>query len=150
MNTLPSPNAAKLNFKFFLKFLAIAGFILAPQFIFMALHQYDPIVEKLFGYSAVFHDVPIDTQCRWGKGTEVSELADFGYDTARDFVRLLTVVSSYLSTFFAIKIAFRNGFGKFSRPLVLLGLSVQYVIPVLVHLIGIFTINNSSGPCGGL
>ncbi len=151
MNTLPTNSLLKLNSTFWIKVCIIAGFILTPQLILMKLHGYDPIIEFLFGKQEFTQHIigaPVDP--RYGLSNEVGQLADFGYDTARDLSRLATVLSSYISTLIAIKIAFKNGFSTFAYSLFLKGLAVQYGIPISVHLFGTFLINNYGGIGGGL
>lgn len=153
MNTLPTSvhSAARLNSKFWLRVLAVAGFLLAPQFIFIAMHRYDSIVEYFFGYNAIKHEFPVDFRCGWSTPKEdIDCLSDWGYDTARECVRMLTLFSSFVSTYFAVKIAFKKGFGIFSRKSLLTGLAVQYGVPIFVHLLGTFGINNYAQLGGGL
>src|SRR5439155_24770137 len=59
------------------------GFLLAPQLVLMAIGVYDQVAhaQGLVG-------APVDP--RYGQSNEVGQLADFGYDTARDISRVVT------------------------------------------------------------
>lgn len=85
---------------------------------------------------------------RYGQTSEVGMLADYGYDTARDISRLLTGASFCISLVvagFFLRSRKSLTFSIFAKSGGLVGL-----VPVIVHLLGTFIINNYSGLGGGL
>ncbi|MBZ0189712.1 MAG: hypothetical protein K8F91_25930, partial [Candidatus Obscuribacterales bacterium] len=85
---------------------------------------------------------------RYGQSNEIGQLADFGYDTARDISRLLTLVSGIFSTFVAVfflrcqKARTASAIGK--------AVAFALAVPIVVHVMGTFIINNYGGLGGGL
>ncbi|HEY9790846.1 MAG TPA: hypothetical protein V6D22_10635 [Candidatus Obscuribacterales bacterium] len=125
------------------KIAARVGFLLAPQLILMAFGVYDQAAhaQGLVG-------APVDP--RFGQSNEVGQLADYGYDTARDISRVVTALSTIPSSLAGMKIAFGQRDGGESAMNVAKGLGVGFGGPTAVHLIGTFAINNFGGLGGGL
>jgi hypothetical protein len=119
------------------------GFLLAPQLVLMAIGVYDQVAhaQGLVG-------APVDP--RYGQSNEVGQLADFGYDTARDISRVVTALSTIPSSMAGMKIAFGQRDGGESAMNVAKGLGIGFGGPTAVHLIGTFAINNFGGLGGGL
>ncbi|HEY9784537.1 MAG TPA: hypothetical protein V6D17_03975 [Candidatus Obscuribacterales bacterium] len=119
------------------------GFLLAPQLVLMAIGVYDQVAhaQGLVG-------APVDP--RYGQSNEVGQLADFGYDTARDISRVVTALSTVPSSMAGMKIAFGQRDGGESAMNVAKGLGIGFGGPTAVHLIGTFAINNFGGLGGGL
>ena len=122
---------------------ARVGFLLAPQMLLMAFGVYDQSVhaQGLVG-------APVDP--RFGQSNEVGQLADYGYDTARDISRVVTALSTVPSSLAGMKIAFGQRDGGEAAMNVAKGLGVGFGGPTAVHLIGTFAINNFGGLGGGL
>ena len=122
---------------------ARVGFVLAPQLVLMALGVYDHAAhaQGLVG-------APVDP--RFGQSNEVGQLADYGYDTARDISRVVTALSTIPSSLAGMKIAFGQRDGGEAAMNVAKGLGVGFGGPTAVHLIGTFAINNFGGLGGGL
>jgi hypothetical protein len=118
------------------------GFLLAPQLLLMAFGVYDHAVhaQGLVG-------APVDP--RFGQSNEVGQLADYGYDTARDISRVVTALATVPSSMAGMKIAFGQGGGGDATN-VAKGLAIGFGGPTAVHLIGTFAINNFGGLGGGL
>jgi len=89
---------------------------------------------------------PVDP--RYGQSNEVGQLADFGYDTARDISRMLTAISILGSLFIAG--AYLRGRKPLTTSAVIKAVALVLVMPTCVHLIGTFMINNYGGLGGGL
>src|ERR1700761_2046800 len=125
------------------KVAARVGFLLAPQLLLMALGVYDHAAhaQGLVG-------APVDP--RFGQSNEVGQLADYGYDTARDISRVVTALSTIPSSLAGMKIAFAQRDGSEAAMNVAKGLGVGFGGPTAVHLIGTFAINNFGGLGGGL
>jgi hypothetical protein len=119
------------------------GFLLAPQLVLMAIGVYDQVAhaQGLVG-------APVDP--RYGQSNEVGQLADFGYDTARDISRVVTALSTVPSSMAGMKIAFGQRDGGEAAMNVAKGLGIGFGGPTAVHLIGTFAINNFGGLGGGL
>ena len=119
------------------------GFLLAPQLVLLALGVYDQAAhaQGLVG-------APVDP--RYGQSNEVGQLADYGYDCARDISRVVTALSTVPSSLAGMKIAFGQRDGGESAMNVAKGLGVGFGGPTAVHLIGTFAINNFGGLGGGL
>jgi len=119
------------------------GFLLAPQLVLFAIGVYDHAAhaQGLVG-------APVDP--RYGQSNEVGQLADFGYDTARDISRVVTALSTVPSSLAGMKIAFAQRDGGEAAMNVCTGLGVGFGGPTAVHLIGTFAINNFGGLGGGL
>ncbi len=126
-----------------LKVAARIGFMLAPQLLLLAFGVYDQAVhaQGLVG-------APVDP--RYGQSNEVGQLADYGYDTARDISRVVTALSTVPSSLAGMKIAFGQRDGGEAAMNVAKGLGVGFGGPTAVHLIGTFAINNFGGLGGGL
>jgi len=69
---------------------------------------------------------------------------DFGYDTARDLLNVITALSSVFSPIIGLKIAF-SGDDSNSAINIAKGLGVALGIPIIVHLVGTFYINCFGG-----
>ncbi len=119
------------------------GILLAPQLVLMAFGACDQVAhaQGLVG-------APVDP--RYGQSNEVGQLADYGYDTARDISRVVTALSTIPSSLAGMKIAFGQRDGGESAMNVAKGLGVGFGGPTAVHLIGTFAINNFGGLGGGL
>jgi hypothetical protein len=119
------------------------GFLLAPQLVMLALGVYDQAAhaQGLVG-------APVDP--RYGQSNEVGQLADYGYDCARDISRVVTALSTIPSSLAGMKIAFGQRDGGEAAMNVAKGLGVGFGGPTAVHLIGTFAINNFGGLGGGL
>lgn len=89
---------------------------------------------------------PVDP--RYGQSGEVGQMADFGYDTARDLSRLCTG----LSFLFGSTLVWMSRQREQGRTLkvFLVAWWALIVLPVSVHLFGTFLINNLGGIGGGL
>ncbi|MBY0357760.1 MAG: hypothetical protein K2W82_07145 [Candidatus Obscuribacterales bacterium] len=126
-----------------IKVAARVGFLLAPQLVLMAFGAYDQVAhaQGLVG-------APVDP--RFGQSNEVGQLADYGYDNARDISRVVTALSTIPSSLAGMKIAFGQRDGGESAMNVAKGLGVGFGGPTAVHLIGTFAINNFGGLGGGL
>jgi hypothetical protein len=119
------------------------GFLLAPQLVLMAIGVYDQAAhaQGLVG-------APVDP--RYGQSNEVGQIADFGYDEARDISRVVTALSTVPSSLAGMKIAFGQSDGGDSAMNVAKGLGIGFGGPTAVHLLGTFAINNFGGLGGGL
>ncbi len=119
------------------------GFLLAPQLVRMAIGIYDQAAhaQGLVG-------APVDP--RYGQSNEVGQMADYGYDTARDISRVVTALSTVPSSMAGMKIAFGSRDGGESAMNVAKGLGIGFGGPTAVHLMGTFAINNFGGLGGGL
>jgi hypothetical protein len=125
------------------KIASRVGFLMAPQLVLIALGVYDQVAhaQGLVG-------APVDP--RYGQSNEVGQMADFGYDTARDISRVVTALSTVPSSMAGMKIAFGQRDGGESAMNVAKGLGIGFGGPTAVHLIGTFAINNFGGLGGGL
>lgn len=85
---------------------------------------------------------PVDP--RYGQSNEVGHLADMGYDVARDLSRVATAVSFVLACLFGWLRRNRVKRDRLAIELVALAL-----IPVVVHLVGTFAINDIGRGLGG-
>jgi hypothetical protein len=139
VSTLAKKVAASHNFKV----ASRVGFLLAPQLVLLALGVYDQAAhaQGLVG-------APTDP--RYGQSNEVGQLADYGYDCARDISRVVTALSTIPSSLAGMKIAFGQRDGGEAAMNVAKGLGVGFGGPTAVHLIGTFAINNFGGLGGGL
>src|SRR5271155_1472070 len=117
------------------------GFLLAPQLVLMAFGVYDQVAhaQGLVG-------APVDP--RYGQSNEVGQLADYGYDTARDISRAVTALSLIVSVVIFPWMIRRRKPKDGLR--ILRGLAFAIGIPITVHLVGTFLINNFGGLGGGL
>ena len=79
---------------------------------------------------------------RYGQSNEVGMLADYGYDTARDIARMATAIAAVVC-FFVPKYKHKD----VNQAIV--SLAKRTCVPLLVHLIGIFIINNFGGMGAG-
>jgi hypothetical protein len=84
----------------------------------------------------------------FGQANEVGMLADFGYDTARDIGRFLTLASFIISIMIATLFLRRQK--KRTLGMIMKAVLVLFAVPTAVHLVGIFMINNFGGLGGGL
>jgi hypothetical protein len=82
---------------------------------------------------------------RYGQATEYTVFPDFGYDTARDISRAVTVLSFFL-VWFIFPIKSRNTMTARRAAIEILG---RIAVPILVHLAGMYAINNFGGLGGG-
>ena len=139
VTSLAKKIAASRNFKVATR----VGFLLAPQLVLLAFGVYDQAAhaQGLVG-------APVDP--RYGQSNEVGQLADYGYDCARDISRVVTALSTIPSSLAGMKIAFGQRDGGEAAMNVAKGLGVGFGGPTAVHLIGTFAINNFGGLGGGL
>ena len=139
VTSLANKIAASRNFKVATR----VGFLLAPQLVLLAFGVYDQAAhaQGLVG-------APTDP--RYGQSNEVGQLADYGYDCARDISRVVTALSTIPSSLAGMKIAFGQRDGGEAAMNVAKGLGVGFGGPTAVHLIGTFAINNFGGLGGGL
>ncbi len=86
---------------------------------------------------------PVDP--RYGSGAEVGQLADFGYDTARDISRGITICSFILVALWPVKKETRENLRKLALTVI-----ARTCVPIFIHLAGTFAINNYGGSGGGL
>jgi hypothetical protein len=89
---------------------------------------------------------PVDP--RYGQSNEIGQLADFGYDTARDIVRLLTAISFVLSLFVALN--YLKGREKITNNVIWKAAAMLLLVPICIHVGGTFFINSFGGLGGGL
>jgi len=89
---------------------------------------------------------PVDP--RYGQSNSVGQLADYGYDCARDIARLLTAASSLLAII--VSVVFLRGRRKISTSDIAKAVTLMLAVPTIVHLMGTFIINNFGGLGGGL
>lgn len=91
---------------------------------------------------------PVDP--RFGQSNEVSQLADYGYDTARDCSRIATWIAMLVATFGGLAVA-RSGWGtKKQTSCLVKAIILAVAVPTSVHIVGTFMINNFGGLGGGL
>ncbi|HMP53095.1 hypothetical protein GC174_11445 [bacterium] len=135
--------AKKITSSHSFKVATRVGILLAPQLLLMAFGIYDQAAQAQGLVGA-----PVDP--RYGQSNEVGQLADFGYDTARDVSRVVTALSTVPSSLAGMKIAFGQRDGGEAAMNVAKGLGVGFGGPTAVHLIGTFAINNYGGLGGGL
>jgi hypothetical protein len=91
--------------------------------------------------------IPVDP--RYGQSNEVGQLADYGYDCARDITRLLTALSALVAVILGLyHVRSRKANSISVSRLKVAALVVA--IPAVVHLLGTFVINNFGGLGGGL
>ncbi len=142
MNTFKS-FAKKVSQTHSFKVASRLGFLLAPQLVLLAFGVYDQAAhaQGLVG-------APVDP--RYGQSNEVGQLADYGYDCARDISRVVTALSTVPSSLAGMKIAFGQRDGGESAMNVAKGLGIGFGGPTAVHLLGTFAINNMGGLGGGL
>ncbi len=89
---------------------------------------------------------PVDP--RYGQSNEVGQLADYGYDRARDLSRLLTALSLLISI--VVAIVFVRGRKVRTWSVYAKAVGVVSLAPAIVHMIGTFMINSCGGLGGGL
>ncbi|MCC7529774.1 MAG: hypothetical protein IT342_14720 [Candidatus Melainabacteria bacterium] len=89
---------------------------------------------------------PVDP--RFGQSNEVGQLADLGYDTARDIARILTAISALISMIVAV--ALIRGQKSITRLVIAKAIILMIAAPTIIHLMGTFVINNFGGLGGGL
>ncbi|MBI2809840.1 MAG: hypothetical protein HYX67_03270, partial [Candidatus Melainabacteria bacterium] len=99
-----------------------------------------------FGGGMGLIGAPVDP--RYGQSNEVGAMADFGYDQARDISRLATAVSLLLSMILGTQ--FLRSRKTVGQADVFKAVALILVIPLIVHLLGTFMINNFGGLGGGL
>jgi len=100
---------------------------------------------------------PVDPN--YGQTSEIGMFADFGYDTARDITRVCSVLSAIIMSVIALvrgRMAIRriaaddaSRLGKTVWVATRWGL-LAVLVPLFVHLVSTFAINNFGGMCGGL
>lgn len=89
------------------------------------------------------HTATVAVDPRYGTSNEVGLLADYGYDQARDTVRIVTAFAAVLC-FFVPKYKHKG------VKQAIVNLATRASVPLLTHLIGTFWINNFGGLGGGL
>jgi hypothetical protein len=93
-----------------------------------------------------FNGAPVDP--RFGQSNEVGQLADYGYDTARDISRAATCISLLISL--VIAAMFLKSRRKITGAAIAKSVGLLLLVPTLVHLVSTFMINNFGGLGGGL
>jgi hypothetical protein len=89
---------------------------------------------------------PVDP--RFGQSNEIGQLADYGYDTARDIGRILTILAFIISLVVAgMHVRSQR---KVSLAPIAKGAALILFAPLIVHLVCTFMINNFGGLGGGL
>lgn len=117
-----------------------AAFHLAPS-----TYISSPYVPPTAGAGLV--GMPVDP--RYGQSNQVGQLADYGYDSARDISRLLTALSALIAVILGLyHVRSRKANSISVSRLKVAALVVA--IPTVVHLLGTFVINNFGGLGGGL
>lgn len=86
---------------------------------------------------------PVDQP--FGYSSEVQEFVDFGYDTARDISRGITICSFILVALWPVKKETRENLRKLALTVV-----ARTCVPIFIHLAGTFAITNYGGSGGGL
>lgn len=89
---------------------------------------------------------PVDP--RYGQSNEVGQLADFGYDTARDIARMLVLIAAVLSMLVAG--AYLKGQKSITQSVVVKAVVLVIAAPTVIHLMSTFVISNFGGLGGGL
>ncbi|HEY9730603.1 MAG TPA: hypothetical protein V6C89_01740 [Drouetiella sp.] len=97
------------------------------------------------GYSGLT-GAPVDP--RYGQSNEVGQMSDFGYDTMRDISRWVTALSLFVAFLFGVSY-FRSKKTHSVGDIVQLSFKVC-AIPLAVHLLGTYLVNNFGGLGGGL
>ena len=86
---------------------------------------------------------------RYGQSNEVGMIADYGYDTARDLLRLMTIIAALVCAALTIR-KYLKGRAKKVTGKDLVQVTVVVIgIPLAIHVVGIFMINNFGGLGGG-
>jgi hypothetical protein len=70
--------------------------------------------------------------------------ADFGYDHVHDFCRVVTALSAVFASIAGLIVAFGRGEVRSAKH-VAIGLGIAIGVPLLIHLIGTFAVNNFGG-----
>jgi hypothetical protein len=122
-----------------------AVLLLAPQLLLIIFGACDCAVHAQGMVGA-------DVDPAFGQANEVGQMADYGYDFARDYGRVATALSTIPFTWAGVKIAFGHQDGALFNPAryVFTGLGVTFGGPTIIHLLGTFAINNFGGLGGGL
>ncbi len=89
---------------------------------------------------------PVDP--RYGQTNEIGQIADFGYDTARDISRFATALTFVIACI--VGFLFVNGKKPLSNQRLAKAAILILVAPIAAHLVGTFIINNYGGLGGGL
>jgi hypothetical protein len=84
----------------------------------------------------------------FGQANEVGMLSEYGYDTARDISRLVTLASLIISI--VIATIFLRGRKTRTPGIMVKVVLMLFAVPTAVHLLGTFMINNFGGLGGGL
>jgi hypothetical protein len=129
-----------------LRVIGSMAFSLAPQLLLMTMGTFDHAAHAAGGLVGAAVDPA------FGQANEIGQMADYGYDTARDISRVATAFSTIPCSWAGVKIIFGHNDGAIMNPVryVLTGLSVGFGGPITVHLLGTFAINNFGGLGGGL
>ena len=85
----------------------------------------------------------------YGQSNEVGQLADYGYGTARDILRVVTLFSLFISVPLGLALMGSKNKQNTSLPF-FKGVALMILIPLTVHWIGTFFINNFGGLGAGL
>ncbi|MBX3149880.1 hypothetical protein KF728_07030 [Candidatus Obscuribacterales bacterium] len=89
---------------------------------------------------------PVDP--RYGQSNEIGQIADFGYDTARDLSRFATALTFVIACI--VGFLFVKGKKPLSNQRLAKAAILILVAPTIAHLFGTFIINNYGGLGGGL
>lgn len=85
-----------------------------------------------------------------GQSNEVGQLADFGYDTSRDISHAVTAISAIGALAIGIMRGKKKVSGRYSAKRIWSSVAIVVFVPLIVHLIGAFIINNTGGLAGGM
>jgi hypothetical protein len=91
---------------------------------------------------------PVDP--RYGQSNELGQLADFGYDNARDVSRVCTALSFVVSIIFGFWSRRKRNGQPPGVSMWMLVIGLAFGVATMVHLVGTFLINNFGGLGGGL
>jgi len=89
---------------------------------------------------------PVDP--RYGQSNEIGQIADFGYDTARDLSRFATALTFVIACI--VGFLFVKGQKPLSNQRLAKAAILIVVAPLVAHMFGTFIINNYGGLGGGL
>lgn len=85
---------------------------------------------------------------RFGQSNEVGQLADYGYDTARDISRIATALAFLIAS--SISFWFVRSKKSVTKAVVIKAVSLVFLVPMIVHCLGVFMINGCAWLGGGL
>jgi hypothetical protein len=107
-------------------------------------------MDGIAGYSRSGGLVGAPVDPRFGQSNEVGMLADYGYDTARDVVRVATFLSLVVSLLWGLRVSYAPAPSQITLGRLFKAAAIVYGLPTAVHFVGIFMINNFGCISGGL